>query len=81
MKIKAILAAAVSAVLLAGCSSGAKELPSSTADSDISSSVVEKTELSFGTGLEEISITAKEDPRHQQANRAPQNSRSANPRR
>lgn len=52
MKIKAILSAAVSAVLLAGCSSGAKELPSSTADSDISSSVVEKTELSFGTGLE-----------------------------
>lgn len=64
MKIKAIFAAAVSAVLLAGCSAGANEQPGITYNSSdsVTSSVVEKTELSYGTGMEEITITAKEDP-------------------
>lgn len=47
-----------------GCSSSANEQTGITHNSSdsVSSSVVEKTELSYGTVLEEISITAKEDP-------------------
>ena len=45
-----------------GCSLGAKEQPSVSSSESVTSSVVEKTELSYGTGLEEITITAKEDP-------------------
>ena len=64
MKIKAFLATAAAAVMLAGCSSDVSDYPKVTVDSSSSenSSYVEKTELSYGTGLQEISITAKQDP-------------------
>ena len=64
MKIKAFLAAAASAVMLAGCSSDVSDYPKVTVDSSSKedSSFVKKTELSYGTGLQEISITAKQDP-------------------
>ena len=64
MKIKAFLATAAAAVMLAGCSSDVSDYPKVTVDSSSSenSSFVEKTELSYGTGLQEISITAKQDP-------------------
>lgn len=47
-----------------GLLGGANEQPGITYNSSdsVTSSVVEKTELSYGTGLEEITITAKEDP-------------------
>ena len=64
MKIKAFLATAAAAVMLAGCSSDVSDYPKVTVDSSSSenSSFVEKSELSYGTGLQEISITAKQDP-------------------
>ena len=64
MKIKAFLAAAAAAVMLAGCSSDVSDYPKVTVDSSSKedSSFVKKTELSYGTGLQEISITAKQDP-------------------
>ena len=63
MKIKAFLATAAAAVMLAGCSSDVSDYPKVTVDSSSSenSSFVEKTELSYGTGLQENYITAKKE--------------------
>ena len=68
MKIKAVFAAALSAVILTGCAAVFDELDDGTYEegtlNDETTSAVtdEKTSLSYGTGLEEITITAQEDP-------------------
>ena len=68
MKIKAVFAAALSAVILTGCAAVFDELDDGTYEegtlNDETTSAVtdEKTSLSYGKGLEEITITAKEDP-------------------
>lgn len=68
MKIKAVFAAALSAVILTGCAAVFDELDDGTyeegtlTDETTSAVTDEKTSLSYGKGLEEITITAKEDP-------------------
>ena len=68
MKIKAVFAAALSAVILTGCSAVFDELDDGTyeegtlTDETTSAVTDEKTSLSYGKGLEEITITAQEDP-------------------
>ena len=66
MKIKSLIAAVISAAMLTGCSLLEDEETSGIADSSsdlpAASSSVEQTELSHGTGLQEIEITAKQDP-------------------
>ena len=68
MKIKAVFAAALSAVILTGCAAAFDELDDGTyeegtlTDETTSAVTDEKTSLSYGKGLEEITITAQEDP-------------------
>lgn len=68
IKIKVIFAAAVSAVMLTGCSSFVDEPVDGTyeitegAGESVSSAVSENNQLSLGTGLEDIVITAQQDP-------------------
>ena len=68
MRIKAVFAAALSAVILTGCAAVFDELTDGTyeegtfTDETTSAVTDEKSSLSYGTGLEEITITAQEDP-------------------
>ncbi len=61
MKIKRILAAAVCAAMLTGCAADFDEFETYE-DGALSSGEAERSELSFGTGLEEITVTAQADP-------------------
>ncbi|MBP0983575.1 MAG: hypothetical protein J6A19_07605 [Oscillospiraceae bacterium] len=70
MRKRRIFAAVIAALMLSGCSV-LEDLPSEADDSaeavisteeDLFSDTSEKTSLSYGTGLEEITITAQQDP-------------------